>query len=415
MNCMTSMGGKSGPRTFLVVAVITATVLGAAYFGLAADQPADERSPISPAVENPSSAPPSVETEPGPESSGVQERAVIRDHRLEPKQFTPSQQLPPPGAAALQPAAPNAVPNPPAFGLLPGEFAIIAYLKNTPFTARDGGHHSIDAVYTASTVIGPNQRFKLSAVQPDFTTILASGGYYVSAVPNLGGLPNVTQPVQTELRTPDRDIALFRLNGPSAQGIFTIQTYGGYFLTALRGGGKTTDPFHTDATKAGTWEYYWILKCGDLGSGYTYAIKPTGTGVPGTPVNFLTATGGGGQTAGAITAFSGLNDNSKFKLIKQSDGSYALQTPNRVNYVTAVGGGGLAGGVNLQTDRTQAQAWEQFKIVEQGNCSYTIQTTSGFYLAVGAGGTKISTRISDPNAAPSIGYNAKFELIMIGL
>jgi len=83
--------------------------------------------------------------------------------------------------------------------------------------------------------------------------------------------------------------------------------------------------------------------------------------------------------------------------------------------MTTVEGGGLAGGLNLQTDRTQVQAWEQFKIVEQSNCAYTIQTTSGFYLAVGGGGTKISTRISDPNAAPSIGYKAKFELIMIGL
>jgi hypothetical protein len=116
-----------------------------------------------------------------------------------------------------------------------------------------------------------------------------------------------------------------------------------------------------------------------------------------------------------MTAFSGLSDYSKFKLIRQGHGSYALQTSNRINSVTAVGGGGLASRDNLQTNRTQVQAWEQFKIVDQGNCTYTIQTVSGFYLAVGGGGTKISTRISDPNAAPSIGYNAKFELIMLGL
>jgi hypothetical protein len=50
--------------------------------------------------------------------------------------------------------------------------------------------------------------------------------------------------------------------------------------------------------------------------------------------------------------------------------------------------------------------------------TYTIQTVSGFYLAVNTevlqatGG--ISTRISFPDAAPQIGYTAKFELMMIG-
>jgi hypothetical protein len=82
-------------------------------------------------------------------------------------------------------------------------------LQNTPLTARDGGHHSIDAVITVPSVIGPNQRFRLATVQPDYTTIRTSGGYYISAVGGLGGSPNTTQGVQTELMTPQRDIALF--------------------------------------------------------------------------------------------------------------------------------------------------------------------------------------------------------------
>jgi hypothetical protein len=117
----------------------------------------------------------------------------------------------------------------------------------------------------------------------------------------------------------------------------------------------------------------------------------------------------------AMTAYSGLQAGSRFRLIRQGDGSYALQTSNGVNYLTAVGGGGIASGDNLHTDARQVQAWEKFKIVEQPNCSYTVQTVSGFYLAVGPGSSSISTRISDPNAAPSIGYNAKFELVMVGL
>ncbi len=339
-------------------------------------------------------------------SGEIQERGISR--------MLPS--LTKPQAGGTLQFMPGTVPNPPAFGTLPGDFTIRTYLKNTPWSARDGGHHSINAVITVPSVIGPYQRFKLASVQPDFTTIQTAGGYYVSAAGGLGGLPNTTQPVQTELQTPQNDLALFRIEGPSAQGLFSIKTFGGYFLTALGGGGKSTDAFHSDATRANTWEYFWVLKCGDLGSGYTYAIRPAGTGSAGTVVNFLTANGGGGRTSQAMTAFSGLFDGSKFKLIRQLDGSYALQTSNRVNYVTAVGGGGLASGENLQTNRTQVQAWEQFKIVEHPpNCGYTIQTVSGFYLAVGGGGTKISTRISDPKAAPSIGYNAIFELIMIGL
>ena len=159
-----------------------------------------------------------------------------------------------------------------------------------------------------------------------------------------------------------------------------------------------------------------MLKCGNLGSEYTYAIRPTGTGY--SSVSFLTARGGGGQTQQAMTANSELKGFSKFKLIGRGPGWYALQTSNGINYVTAVDGGGLAHGTtasdNLHTDARQVQVWEKFRIVDQGDCTYTIQTINGWYLAVGPGGT-ISTRISDPNAAPSINYNAKFELMMLGL
>ncbi|SLM49183.1 conserved exported protein of unknown function [Nitrospira japonica] len=365
-----------------------------------ADDPPPVINEPSPTVE----ATPPIALPNEPPAGDVQERGLaprVLQPGLEFKQMTPS-----------------VPPNPPAFGTLPGEFAIRSYLQSTPFTARDGGHHSIDAVITVPSVLGPNQRFRLASVQPDFTTIQTSGGYYVSAVGGLGGPPNATQPVQTELQTPQSDIALFRVDGPSAAGTYTMKTYDGHFLTALGGGGKANDAFHTDATKASTWEYYYFLKCGDLGSGYQYAIRPTGTGmVPGKGdfVSYLTALGGGGRTSQAMTAFSGLQVGSRFKLIKQNDGTYALQTSSG-NYVTAVNGGGLASGDNLHTDAHQVQAWEKFKIVEQPpNCSYTIQTVSGFYLAVGPGSSTISTRISDPNAAPSIGYNAKFELIMIGL
>ncbi len=310
----------------------------------------------------------------------------------------------------------------PAFGLLPGEFTMRTYLKNTYLTARDGGRHSIDALITAATTLGPNEKFKLTTIQPNYTAIQTLQGYYVSAVGEggLGGNFPASEVLQTE-RTSLADDALFVLFGPGAGGGSNIRTFNEHFLTALGGGGKTSNAFHTDATVASTWETFFVLKSGDLGSGYRYAIRPAGTGGPGEVVNFLTAFGGGGlgtKQYPAMTHFRGLGTDSQFTLIRLNDGSYALQTSNGINYVTAVGGGGIANGDNLHTDATQIQAWEKFKIVDQGDGTYTIQTVSGFYLAVNTnvlqftGG--ISTRISFPDAAPQIGYTAKFELMMIG-
>jgi hypothetical protein len=316
----------------------------------------------------------------------------------------------------------------PAYGLLPGEFAIRTYLTNNYLTARDGGRHSIDAVITAATTLGPNEKFKLTTIESTHTSIQTLPGNYVSAVGEggLGGNFPASQVLQTERTSLALD-ALFVLGGPGENGRSTIGTFNGHFLTALGGGGKTSNAFHTDATVADTWEAFFVLKSGDLGSGYRYAIRPAGTGGPGEYVFFLAAFGGGGRGtkqydngAGgpAMTHYNGQFADSQFTLIRLVDGSYALQTPNGINYVTAVNGGGIANGDNLHTDATQIQAWEKFKIVDQGDATYTIQTVSGFYLAVNTnilqstGG--ISTRISDPNAAPQIGYTAKFELMMIG-
>ena len=102
-----------------------------------------------------------------------------------------------------------------AFGLLPGEFAIRTYLTNNYLTARDGGRHSIDAVITAATTLGPNEKFKLTTFQPDFTIIQTLQGYYVSAVGagGLGGNFPASQVLQTE-RTSLADDALFSVGRP---------------------------------------------------------------------------------------------------------------------------------------------------------------------------------------------------------
>ena len=137
-----------------------------------------------------------------------------------------------------------------------------------------------------------------------------------------------------------RDWEQFRIYDLSEGGVaptyFAIQTIRGNYLTAVGEGGKYEDAVHTDATQIGLWEHFRIVKCGDLGNGYQYNIIPANDTV-------LTAVKGGGLDRGD-TIVQGFwpGDTldgawARFKLIRQSDGTYALQTFNGMNYVTALG------------------------------------------------------------------------------
>jgi hypothetical protein len=190
--------------------------------------------------------------------------------------------------------------------MFPGEFVFRTYLKNHLITARDGGHHSIDALVSNATSIGPNEKFTLELTSSNVdTTIKTAGGFYLSARNGggIGGGQDDTQTFQTERTVPAAD-AVFRLRGPATNGVWTIETVNHHFVTALGGGGKSTRAFHTDATNPSTWESFYVLKCGDLGTGFQYAIRPAGTGnVPGQgeKVSFLTAVGGGNRIHVAMT------------------------------------------------------------------------------------------------------------------
>ena len=86
-------------------------------------------SPTPPADTLTSSGP--VNADEQPTSGEVQDRGVTPT--LKKPDLTSPQVLTP------IPMTPGVPPNPPAFGTLPGDFAIRAYLQNTPLTARDGG------------------------------------------------------------------------------------------------------------------------------------------------------------------------------------------------------------------------------------------------------------------------------------
>ncbi len=146
--------------------------------------------------------------------------------------------------------------------------------------------------------------------------------------------------------------------GASAQAssrICSIETYSGNYLTAVGGGGRTSDVLHSDATAASTWEKFTIIPSQHAESAGSYAIKTR------VSLNYLTAVGGGGRNQDVIhsnaTQFKAWE---QFRLVYVGNGYYAIQTYTG-NYLTAVGGGGRSQDV-IHTDATQVGSWEKFRL-----------------------------------------------------
>jgi hypothetical protein len=121
------------------------------------------------------------------------------------------------------------------------------------------------------------------------------------------------------------------------------------FLTAVGGGGRTTDVIHTNATVARSWEQFTLVPVGD---GVHYGLR-TLTG------NYLTAVGGGGRTTDTIHSdATRLQAWEEFSIIRWGGDGFAIQTIDG-HYVTAVGGGGRTTDV-IHTNATVVQSWELF-------------------------------------------------------
>ena len=85
-------------------------------------------------------------------------------------------------------------------------------------------------------------------------------------------------------------LALFLiLISSTASAQYALQTSNGYYLTAVGGGGQTSDAIHSDATVITEYEKFNLIPQG----GSRYALQ-TINGY------YLTAVGGGGQTTDAI-------------------------------------------------------------------------------------------------------------------
>jgi hypothetical protein len=309
-------------------------------------------------------------------------------------------------------------PIPPAFFVpYPGQVALVTSTYPQRFlSASNGGDQTINALTTSGTGPGYDQRFTVQPAGSGYLSFVTVNGYYVSVQPGVTSGPYVTQTTDTAAS----DATLLKPANGIGPGGYSLESYYNYFLYFPGYGDQSTSAVGTNYGSLPTGEsdinYVYPRHCGDLGSGYQYRISiASGDNIAPdhTPTFFyglLAANGGGGLQLNAIGAVYTNDPTTQFTFIQQPNGSYALQTSNGTNYVTAVDGGGLSAGNNLATNRTDALAWEEFEIKDIGNCLYTIQTVSGYYLATSLGGGAISTDISVPGDAPSIGYSAYFVL-----
>lgn len=145
----------------------------------------------------------------------------------------------------------------------------------------------------------------------------------------------------------------YATNGPIT---CAVMTSNGHYLTAVGGGGRTSDVLHTDATQVGAWEKFILVDSGDGSSNIHYGLK-TANG------HYLTAVDGGGRIADVIHSdATQIQDWEKFTMISLGFGVYAIQTING-HYLTATGGGGNTANEPIHSDATEANGWEQFRLI----------------------------------------------------
>jgi hypothetical protein len=245
--------------------------------------------------------------------------------------------------------------------LLPGKFAIATFLKETFVTAVGGGGRNSGAIHTNATTpstwetfqlwFDPERRINTPENPEGFFAyaIQTASGNYLTAVSGGGRTSDV---LHTDATVPQawETFGLIPQVPPfsiypedynliqDAPWYYAIATEKGNYLTALGGGGQIADPaLHSDATKVSAWELFRLICSGPLTSGRQYTLRPVAGFT-------LAAVNGGGQvTSGLIMAAVDVVDRkqwAKFTLLQQPDGTFALQTISG-NYVTAVAGGGV--------------------------------------------------------------------------
>jgi hypothetical protein len=143
---------------------------------------------------------------------------------------------------------------------------------------------SLSGVASASTPTKTNCTFK------------TADGHYVTAV-NSGGLTGLGQPPFDVIHTDAVRVGsweTFTLVDSGDGTHYGIQAFDGHYLTAVGGGGRTTDVIHSDATQLQGWEKFTVTKVPAAPGGQVVYSIGTIDG------HFLTAVGGGGRTTDTI-------------------------------------------------------------------------------------------------------------------
>jgi hypothetical protein len=154
-----------------------------------------------------------------------------------------------------------------------------------------------------------------------------------------------------------------------------IQTFNGHYLTAVGGGGRTTNVIHTDAVLPRAWEYF-TLEDQEGNSVWNYAFK-TADG------RYLTAVGGGGRIFDVIHSDAPLpRAFETFTVEDIGNDWYGIKTANG-HYLTAVGGGGHGTDVQetIHSDAVLIRDWEKFRF----DCPSARQSPGGTRKGLGPG------------------------------
>lgn len=166
-------------------------------------------------------------------------------------------------------------------------------------------------------------------------------------------------------------------------GEFSIMTdHRGKFLTAVKGGGQTTDVIHTDAENPQAWETFrfWV----DSATGQFFGFQTTNG-------EFISARDGGGVTIDTIfTTAAWVGAWEMFTLVPQfAPLNFAIQTL-RGFFLTAVGGGGHNSGDTIHTDAVTADEWERFVLFRRGDLG-----TGSTYGIVNSGSGHITSNVGN--------------------
>ena len=270
---------------------------------------------------------------------------------------------------------------------LEGQFAFMTTPKDNFLTAVGGGGRTTDVIHTDATVPRSWEMFRLWSTNVfGFYGIQTVNGHFVTAVA-AGG--RTTDTIHTDATV----VASWELFAPVPlsypQSGFGLKTIRGFFLTAVGGGGHNSgDTIHTDATVARGWESFLTYRASHFGTGSTYGIQIWG-GNASDEQNLrgwmFVNVGGGDPGPGALwlTEEGEINEIS-WTLLKQPDGTYALQTANGT-VLSAIDGGAPGAGFRSDIPVNAIGNNEKFTLIDNGDMTVWIKTFVGTYISLGSG------------------------------